>query len=123
MGHDYRDQLTALIARVDPALPSGSAVEVKHFFGGAAAYVNGCIFMSLTKVGPALKLPEADRERLFRSKRAKKLRYFPKAPIKKQYALFPRSFLEDCDAAKTWIEKSVAFALGGKLEEEIDANA
>ena len=100
-----------------------SAIEVKHFFGGAAAYVDGHIFMSLTKVGLALKLPEADQNRLFRSKQAKNLRYFPKALVKKQFTLFPSNFLNDCDSAKTWIKKSVAFALGGKLEEDIDAKA
>ena len=51
MAQDYLDQLQALIDRVGPTCPSGSAVEVKHFFGGAAGYINGHIFISLTKVG------------------------------------------------------------------------
>lgn len=111
MTQEYRDQLMALIARVDPVLPPRSAVEVKHFFGGAAAYIDGHIFMSLTKVGLALKLPEEDRERLFRTRQAKKLRYFPKAPVKKQYALFSRVLLDDGNSAKTWIEKSVGYVM------------
>jgi len=121
MAQEYLDDLSALLARVDPALPPESTIEVKHFFGGAAAYVDGTIFMSLTKVGPALKLPEPDRERLFRSKEAKKLRYFPKAPVKKQYALFKKCFLEDDGALKTWIEKSVAFTLGGLDDKDAEA--
>ncbi len=109
MAQEFVDQLTALLDRVDFASPSGSAIEVKHFFGGAAAYVEGGIFMSLTKVGLALKLPEEDRKRLFRTKQAKALRYFPKAPIKKQYALFPKAILDDVNSVRTWMEKSVAF--------------
>jgi len=109
MTQEYLDQLTALIARVNPTLPPGSAIEVKHFFGGAAAYVDGRIFMSLTKVGLALKLPEEDREQFFRTRQAKQLRYFPKAPVKKQYALFSKGLPDDGDSAKTWIETSVGF--------------
>jgi len=115
MAKEYVDKLSTLLDRVKPKLPRGHSlgrkpIEVKHFFGGAAAYVDGCIFMSLTKVGLALKLPEEDREQLFQSKQAKKLRYFPKAPVKKQYALFPKGFSDD-RTAKTWIEKSEAFVL------------
>ncbi len=113
MAKEYVENLSALIAQVRPKLPRGKALEVKHFFGGAAAYVDGSIFMSLTKVGLGLKLPEEDREQLFQSKQAKKLRYFPKAPIKKQYALFPKGFSDD-RTAKTWIETSAAFALMSK---------
>ncbi len=111
MAKEYVEKLTLLMSQVKPKLLRGKSIEIRHFFGGAAAYVGGHIFMSLTKVGPALKLPEADRERLFRSRRAKKLRYFAKAPVKKQYALFPIGFPDDCDFAKTWIEKSVVFVL------------
>ena len=110
MAKEYVEKLTLLMSQVKPKLPRGKSVEIRRFFGGAAAYVGGRIFMSLTKVGPAIKLPEADRERLFRSRRAK-LRYFAKAPVKKQYALFSIGFPDDGDFAKTWIEKSVLFAL------------
>ena len=36
-----------------------------------------------------MKLPEADRAEL-RKRGAKPLRYFPKAPIKKDYVVLPR---------------------------------
>ncbi len=110
MAKKYVEELIGLIDRVKPKLPRRKTIEVKHFFGGAAAYVDGRIFMTLTKVGLALKLPEEDRLGCFRSKQAKKLRYFPKAPVKKQYALFPQRSFDDGTFAKTWIAKSMAFA-------------
>ena len=112
MSQVHVQKLTALIARADPKLPSGSTLEVKHFFGGAAAWIDGSIFVSLTKVGLALKLPEEDRRQLFRSKDAGPLRYFPKAPVKKQYALFSDKFLNSRRSLKTWIEKSISYAQG-----------
>jgi len=69
------------------ALPTTVEVVVKHFFAGAAGYVDGKIFVSLTPVGLALKLPEDERRRLFAGG-AIPLRYFPNAPIKKDYVLF-----------------------------------
>ena len=114
MATQYVEKLNALLDALKPTLPRGKSIDIKHFFGGAAAYIDGRIFMSLTKVGLALKLPEEDRVRLLRSKRAKKMRYFPKAPVKKQYALFPASFVNDRGAAKAWIETSVAFAIRDK---------
>jgi hypothetical protein len=48
-----RSHLQALRALLKPWLRSAAAVESKHFFGGAAAYTNGRIFMTLTKVGLA----------------------------------------------------------------------
>lgn len=116
MAKEYVEKLTALLDTAKPKLPRGHSlgkepIEVKHFFGGAAGYVDGHIFMSLTKAGLAIKLPEDAREQLFRSKQAKKLRHFPKAPIKKQYALFPRKFLDDDASVKRWIERSVTFVL------------
>jgi len=109
--NEFVSTLTILFDSLSLKLPRGKTIEVKPFFGGAAAYVDGHIFMSLTKVGPALKLPEGDREQLFRSRQARKLRYFPKAPIKKQYALFRKSFLDDRDSAQSWTERSTAFVM------------
>ena len=82
---------------------------MQTFFGGAAAYVNGRIFMSLTPVGLALKLPEEDRILLI-NEGAKRLQYFPKAPIKKDYVVLTEALADDPPALDTWITKSTAFA-------------
>lgn len=84
-------------------------IECKHFFSGAAAYVNGQIFMSLTTVGLALKLPERDRDSLM-NEGAKPLKYFPKAPVKKKYVVLPGTLVDDEHALAAWITKSIEFA-------------
>jgi len=64
------------------------ALECRHFFSGAAVYRSGSIVASLTPVGLAFKVPDDVRQTLLQSGRATQLRYFPNAPIKKDYVLF-----------------------------------
>ncbi len=85
------------------------AIECKHFFSGAAAYADGRIFMTLTPVGLALKLPERSRDRLLASGGAQ-LRYFPDGPIKKDYVVVPEPLAKDDAALGPWLEESIAFA-------------
>ena len=80
----------------------------EHFFSGAAAYVDGRIFMTLTTVGLALKLPEDDRNALF-DRGAQPLRYFPEAPVKKDYAVLPSQLIDDNGILKDWISRSIEF--------------
>lgn len=88
MAEPYLRDLKSIVERA--CVPSEEAVEIsyRHFFSGAAAYVDGHIFMTLTTVGLALKLPEDDRRTLF-DQGATPLQYFAKAPVKKDYALLP----------------------------------
>ena len=88
---------------------NSSDVSCKHFFSGAAAYTGGQIFMSLSPVGLALKLPEADCAALF-EQGATALRYFPKAPVKKGYAVLPAEVVEDEAGLAGWVVRSLAFA-------------
>lgn len=83
--------------------------EYKHFFSGAALFANGKICMTLTPVGFALKLPEQLRESLIKEG-AKKLRYFPKAPIKKEYVLLSRKLMDDQTTFNNIIEVCVNYA-------------
>ena len=110
---DYFSQLSELLDRIAPACPSGVTIAIKHFFGGAAAYADKRIFMSLTNVRLALKLPHEDRLHLFRSGDARELRFFTNAQVKKQYALISKDIVNDHAATKSLIEKSIAFALSG----------
>lgn len=80
----------------------------KHFFSGAAAYVDGQIFMTLTPAGLALKLPENDRNALFEQS-AEPLKYFPNAPVKKSYVLLPIQFIDDLAVLNSWISRSIEF--------------
>ncbi len=106
----YLNELTALLAQAAPASRRNATIEVRHFFGGAAAYADGRIFASHTPVGLALKLPEDDRAVLLDSG-ATPLRYFPKAPIKQDYVVLPDAIAGDSAALAGWIEKSVAYVL------------
>ncbi len=108
MAGPYLRELSAIVERA--YVPRGEAVDVscKHFFSGAAAYADGHIFMTLTTVGLALKLPEDDRNALC-DQGAKALRYFPGAPVKKDYVLLPIQHIDDDCALNDWISRSIEF--------------
>ncbi len=82
------ETLQALVDRILADQCAAGAIECKHFFSGAAAYIDGHIFMTLTPAGLALKLSEHDRAQLT-ALGAVPLRYFPRAPIKKDYVILP----------------------------------
>jgi TfoX/Sxy family transcriptional regulator of competence genes len=109
MAQSHLDALRSLLERVTPNLDSRSAIEFKHFFSGAAAYANGRIFMTLTTVGLALKLPEESRAALI-ERGARPLRYFPKGPIKKDYIVVPQKLAKDEVALTLWIKESIRFS-------------
>ena len=103
--------LDSMIELIDPLITekfSGISFEYKHFFSGAALYANGKICMTLTPVGLALKLPEEYRESLIKEG-AKKLRYFPKAPVKKEYAVLSKKLIDDQTTFNNIIEVCVNF--------------
>ena len=102
------EKLRSLLARLAANLNSKNQIESKHFFSGAAAYANGRIFMTLTSVGLALKLPPEARELLVGSG-ATLLRYFPQGPIKKDYVVLPPTLADDDEALTPWIRESIRF--------------
>jgi len=110
MAKEYLERLDVLLAPAVRKLGPGMRIEIKHFFSGAAAYADGRICISLTPAGLAMKLPENSRSKLLKAG-AKALRYFPKAPIKKDYVVFPPSILNDKRKLKYWAERSLAYAL------------
>ncbi len=109
MAKPYLEKLQALVDQLRPEIDQFEGVECKHFFSGAAAYTAGQIFMSLTPVGLAIKLSENDIKLLF-DQGAKPLKYFPKSPIKKDYAVLPRHIKDDRKVLKNWVLKSIQFA-------------
>ncbi len=110
MTRDFTAELETLIGGMGTALPATVEVDCKRFFNGAAAYADGRIFISLTPVGLAVKLPDAEREALMREG-GKPLRYFPKAPIKKAYVVVPENLAANTDLLKPWLARSVAYVL------------
>ncbi len=102
MAQPYLDQLRELVSAID----GRQSLVCKHFFSGAALYVERSICVSLTSKGLAFKLPKSRCEDLFRQGKAIPLRYFDHSPIKKDYILLPdfqelsdtdiSSYLEEC---------------------------
>jgi len=86
----YLEKLSSLLEEMDLLNEVSLDMEAKHFFSGAALYVNGSICVSWSPAGLAFKLPEPEVDKLISSGKAKELKYFPKGNIKKGYALFEK---------------------------------
>jgi len=101
--------LTELEELLEKVVSPTAKVEYKHFFSGAAAYSNKKIFATLTPKGFAIKLPEENVKKLVKEKQAKLLHYFPKSPVKKNYAVLSKQILEDKKELKQWIKISLQY--------------
>ena len=88
MSKVYLEKLSKLVQELRLEKEAFSSMEVKHFFSGAALYINGTICASWSPVGLAFKLPEQEAEALIAKGEAQPLKYFPKGHIKKGYVLF-----------------------------------
>ncbi len=111
MAKEYLDKLSAFIDKATADCFDGVRLECKHFFSGAALYSDERICISLTPVGLALKLPEKTKIRLLKNKTAVPLRYFPKAPIKKDYVLFPKGIEKGGRALHKYVKESIEYTL------------
>jgi TfoX/Sxy family transcriptional regulator of competence genes len=54
-------------------------------------------------------LPEEARNRLLAERGAKRLRYFPEGPIKKEYVVLPQAMLEDKRTLRRWVKASIEY--------------
>ena len=104
----YVEQLTDLMMRAASRKHRDVRLEIKHFFSGAAVYANGAICITLTPVGFALKLPSERRASLLEHG-GTPLRYFPKAPIKKEYVVLPANIVSDRTALRGWVAESIDY--------------
>lgn len=112
MAQPYFNTLEELVARELSGIPG---LFCKHFFGGAALYLNAKICASLTPAGFAFKLGEERCSVLIASGKALPLRYFEKSPQKKGYVLFPAASKLGRAAAARYLNESLAHArsIGG----------
>ncbi|MBI3677540.1 MAG: TfoX/Sxy family protein [Proteobacteria bacterium] len=94
---------------VEKAAPLEIELRCKPMFGGIGAYAFGRMCMSLSDVGLALKLGEAERQALLRLKGAKPLQYAPDAPPSKSYVVVPDAMLSDLKMLQSWIARSADF--------------
>jgi len=88
MAKIYFEKLSSLTRQLKIESEIGKPIEIKHFFSGAALYVNKTLCVSWSPVGLAFKLQEQEASKLISSGKAKPLKYFPKGHIKKDYVLF-----------------------------------
>lgn len=107
MAKEYFEKLTKLIRELDIEAETSLPLEVKHFFSGAALYVDGSIRVSLSPVGLALKLHQNEVEELINAGAAIPLKYFPNGPEKKDYALFESPDLTNLALWKQYFHKSI----------------
>ena len=104
----YLETLSTFINQLAFKPPATANLECKHFFSGAALYINNSICLTLTPAGLALKLPETQKNELLKNKIAIPLQYFPKSPVKKDYALFPQGISNDA-AILRYINQSISY--------------
>lgn len=110
----YLDRITKLISLTRPRLSQTHHLEYKNCFGAIAGYVEGQIFISCGKFGVALKLPPKKLDELAKERGVKPLQYFPNGHIKKDYAVLPKSILENKSQFKKLIGNSLKFVLSQK---------
>lgn len=111
MAKFYLEKLTDMMAGILPEISSTTNLEIKHFFSGAAVYVDGNMCISLSPAGFGIKLPEPLRAELMREKGTKHLRYFPKSPPKKEYVVLPEKMVDDKVTLYFWVKKSIDYVM------------
>lgn len=88
MAKAYFEKLSALLEELHIEDEIAKPMEVKHFFSGAALYVNKTMCASWSPAGLAFKLEEQEVNKLIKNGNATPLKYFLKGHVKKGYALF-----------------------------------
>ena len=106
MAKEYFEKLSGLVNRLNIEEEVSLSVELKHFFSGAALYVDGSICVSWSPVGLAFKLSEEETIKLIKNGIAKPLKYFPNGHVKKGYALFENPDLSNLKQWKKYFLKA-----------------
>ena len=112
MAEPYLKTLSTIVVELELSSSKQIELECKHFFSGAALYANGKICTSLTPAGFALKLPAEVRKHLLESGEGKELRYFDKAPLKREYVVLPEALIADPKRLKKLLNQSVGYVTG-----------
>ena len=107
---DYAVRLENILTSARPRIMATHDIEFKNVFGAVAAYVDGEIFASCGKFGFALRLPEKTRGDLLSAKGNKRLRYFPKGHVKKEYVVLNAVLKKDIPTLKKIIGQSMNYA-------------
>ena len=111
MENKYFDKVTRILNYVHPNLTSSYRLEFKNVFGAVGGYLNGRIFISCGKFGVALRLPPEILNELFKEKKAKHLKYFPKGHTKKEYAVLSKKILNNKHRLKKLVDESIKYVV------------
>ena len=107
MAQPYLNTLEMMVVQY---LPATDALQCKHFFSGAALYVDTRICLSLTPAGLAFKLPEEVCEKLVKSANFSPLQYFANSPVKKGYVLAKNPGCVHGRTVAKYMREAVAYA-------------
>jgi TfoX/Sxy family transcriptional regulator of competence genes len=107
MAKEYFEKLSNLISELSIEDETAAPLEVKHFFSGAALYVDGTIRATWSPVGMAFKLGESEANQLINNGKAIPLKYFPNGHVKKDYALFENPSMSEPSPWKEYFIKSI----------------
>lgn len=110
----YKNEITKILKQTHPKFSITYKLEFKNVFGAVGGYVNGRIFASGGKFGVAFRLSSDRLNALFREKKAKRLRYFPKGHVKKEYAVLPKRILKNKRQLKKLVVESIQYVLSLK---------
>ncbi len=112
MAEPYLGRLSDLVGELSPGVRASFNLECRHFFGGAALYIDGAICASLSPVGLALKLPLSTREAMLKDGRGHPLRYFDGGKVKKDYVVLSPPVMSDSSEVKELFGASFDFVRG-----------
>ena len=111
MKSNHLDKLTEILKQARPRLAFTHQLKFKNVFGAVGGYVNGNIFISCGKFGVALRLPPEVLESIFKEKGVKRLKYFSKGHIKKEYAVLPERISRNKKQFKKLLDESIDYVL------------
>ena len=111
MKNNYLEKITLLLKQVRPKLATQRKLEFKNVFGAVGGYADGKIFVSCGKFGVALRLPPDTLTLLFQKKEAKRLKYFQKGHVKKEYAVLSKQILGNKHRLKKIVDESIKFVV------------
>ncbi len=109
MAEPYLERLTSTLEALRILKSRRVRLECRHFFSGAALYVNGNICATLTPKGFAVKLSEPDRLRLFQTRQGRRLRYFKNGPVKKEYVVLGRALKSNAGRMRSVLRESIKY--------------
>lgn len=104
MAEPYRTELETMTEGLRYRIDNEVIIESRHFFSGAALYVNNQVCALYGPLGLGLKLPKETRERINND-----YRFYPDGPIKGKYSAVSQSISGNEPALESLLIESIIF--------------